>query len=82
MTLSRELSCDEIARIHDAVDIDLEGFRPRLHLLQLLGGVPALELACRGRSANRGMCAQPCRLPYTLEDAAGRVLSPAGRTLR
>ena len=32
-----------------------------------------------GRSANRGMCAQPCRLPYELIDENGRSLSPAGR---
>ena len=32
-----------------------------------------------GRSGNRGMCAQPCRLPYELIDENGRALSPAGR---
>ena len=32
-----------------------------------------------GRSANRGMCAQPCRLPYELIDENGHSLSPAGR---
>ena len=31
-----------------------------------------------GRSANRGLCAQPCRLPYELVDDAGRVLGDAG----
>ena len=79
VTLSRELSCDEIARIHDAVDIDLEVFAHGSICFSYSGVCLLSSFACRGRSANRGMCAQPCRLPYTLEDAAGRVLSPAGR---
>ncbi|MFR2030744.1 MAG: U32 family peptidase [Collinsella sp.] len=32
-----------------------------------------------GRSANRGMCAQPCRLPYELIDENGRSLSCRSR---
>ena len=34
-----------------------------------------LSHALGGRSANRGSCAQPCRLPYTLRDGDGRVLA-------
>ena len=34
-----------------------------------------------GRSANRGVCAQPCRLPYTIVDADGKKLADPGEYL-
>ena len=78
VTLSRELSVDEIARIA-AVGIELEVFAHGAICFCYSGVCLLSSFARAGRSANRGMCAQPCRLPYELIDAHGRVLSPAGR---
>ena len=80
VTLSRELSIDEIAAIHNACpDIDLEVFAHG-SICFSYSGVCLLSSFCQaGRSANRGMCAQPCRLPYELLDEDGRVLSAPGR---
>ena len=79
VTLSRELSLDEIAAIHERVDIDLEVFAHGSICFSSSGVCLLSSFACAGRSANRGMCAQPCRLPYDLVTEEGRVLSPAGR---
>ena len=79
VTLSRELSIPEIARIHDAVDIDLEVFAHGSICFSYSGVCLLSSFACAGRSANRGMCAQPCRLPYELLDETGRVLSSPDR---
>ena len=80
MTLSRELSIDEIAAIHDAApDVDLEVFSHGAICFCYSGLCLLSSFAMAGRSANRGMCAQPCRLPYELIDENGHSLSPAGR---
>ena len=79
VTLSRELSIPEIARIHEAVDIDLEVFAHGSICFSYSGVCLLSSFACAGRSANRGMCAQPCRLPYELIDETGRVLSSPDR---
>ena len=79
VTLSRELSVAEIAHIHKRVDIDLEVFAHGSICFSYSGVCLLSSFACAGRSANRGMCAQPCRLPYELVDETGTVLSPAGR---
>lgn len=79
VTLSRELSVDEIAHIHDAVDIELEVFSHGAICFCYSGICLLSSFTSRGRSANRGMCAQPCRLPYELIDESGRSWSAAGR---
>ena len=80
VTLSRELSIDEIAAIHNAApDVDLEVFSHGAICFCYSGLCLLSSFAMAGRSANRGMCAQPCRLPYELIDENGRTLSPAGR---
>ena len=80
VTLSRELSIDEIAAIHHAApDVDLEVFSHGAICFCYSGLCLLSSFAMAGRSANRGMCAQPCRLPYELIDENGRALSPAGR---
>ena len=80
VTLSRELSISEIARIHNAVpDVDLEVFSHGAICFCYSGLCLLSSFAMAGRSANRGMCAQPCRLPYDLIDERGRSISPAGR---
>lgn len=79
VTLSRELSIDEVAIIHDAVDIELEVFSHGAICFCYSGVCLLSSFTSRGRSANRGMCAQPCRLPYELIDETGRSWSKPGR---
>lgn len=75
VVLARELSLDEIAGIHRAVpDIPLEVFVHGALCVSYSGQCYVSE-ACYGRSANRGECAQFCRLPFQMEDADGRVMA-------
>jgi putative protease len=71
--LARELSLDEIRAIRAVADIELEGF---VYGALCVGesGRCYLSGAICGRSGNRGECAQPCRAPWNLADATGRVL--------
>ena len=68
VVLARELSIDEIRAIHDAVpDIELEAF---VHgaLCVCYSGRCYISEVLSGRSANRGACAQYCRMAYDLLD--------------
>ena len=78
VTLSRELSVAEIKQISQ-VDIDLEVFSHGAICFCYSGLCELSSFAMAGRSANRGMCAQPCRLPYELIDEDGRSIAPADR---
>lgn len=72
--LARELSVKEIAAIHEAVpDMELEVF---VHgaLCVCYSGVCYASEYCFGRSANRGECAQFCRLKFNLLDSDGREI--------
>ena len=74
VVLARELSLREISKIHEACpDVPLELF---VHgaLCVSYSGQCYVSQACFGRSANRGECAQFCRLPFSLVDAEGRVI--------
>lgn len=73
VTLSRELSLPEIRRIAQE-GVELEGFAHGA-LCFSYSGICQLSATGGARSANRGACAQPCRLPYDLVDAEGRRLS-------
>ena len=78
VTLSRELSLPEIARIsQEGVELECFGHGA---LCFCYSGVCMMSSLAGGRSANRGLCAQPCRLPYDLVDETGRVVSAPGRT--
>lgn len=73
--LARELSLDEVRAIRAAApEIELECF---IHgaLCVSYSGQCYLSYARGGRSGNRGACAQPCRLRYTLQDRDGTVLA-------
>jgi 23S rRNA 5-hydroxycytidine C2501 synthase len=72
--LARELSLAQIAAIRQATSVELEAF---IHgaLCVSFSGQCYFSEAMKGRSANRGECAQMCRLPYTLTDARGNVLA-------
>lgn len=65
VVLARELSIEEIAKIRDQTDIELEAF---VHgaLCVAYSGQCLTSESLGGRSANRGQCAQACRLPYEL----------------
>lgn len=78
VTLSRELSVDEIAQISQT-GIELEVFAHGAICFCYSGICLLSSFTSRGRSANRGMCAQPCRLPYELLDETGRSWSGPGR---
>ena len=65
VTLARELSLAEIAAIRRATDCDLEIFVHGALCVAYSGQCFSSE-AWGGRSANRGQCAQACRLPYDL----------------
>ena len=68
IVLARELTLDEIRRIRQEVDIETEVF---VHgaLCMSVSGACYLSCLLGGRSGNRGLCAQPCRLNFT---SAGR----------
>ena len=73
VVLARELSLQQIKEIHDRCNVELEVF---VHgaLCVSYSGQCYISQACFGRSANRGECAQFCRLPLTLKDGNGRIL--------
>ena len=75
VVLARELSLSEIRKIHEACpETPLEIF---VHgaLCVSYSGQCYVSQACYGRSANRGSCAQFCRLPFDLIDADGKVIA-------
>ena len=65
VTLARELSLQEVAVIHDKTGADLEIFVHGALCVAYSGQCFSSE-AWGGRSANRGQCAQACRLPYEM----------------
>lgn len=73
LVLPRELTLEEIKKMAEAVSIPLESFIHGALCVSYSGRCHASYATC-GRSANRGECAQLCRLPYTLTDAEGRVI--------
>ena len=74
VVLARELSLRQIDLIHRAVPgVRLEAFVHGALCVSYSGQCYASQF-CFDRSANRGKCAQFCRLPFTLQDAKGRTL--------
>ena len=67
VVLSREVSLEAIKHIIDNCDVEIEVF---IHgaLCVCYSGQCLMSSMIGGRSGNRGRCAQPCRLPYTLVD--------------
>lgn len=72
IVLARELSLNEISQICSTVDVPVEVFVHGALCVSYSGDCQASFLAT-GRSANRGECAQICRLPYRLTDSEGNV---------
>lgn len=74
VVLARELSLAEIGKVHqDCPDVSLEIF---VHgaLCVSYSGQCYVSQACFGRSANRGECAQFCRLAFDMVDAEGKTI--------
>lgn len=73
VVLSRELSINEIKNICDNTNVEIETF---IHgaLCICYSGQCLFSSIIGGRSGNRGLCAQPCRLPYTLMDEGNNIL--------
>ena len=72
--LAREMSLSEMEEVHGACPIELEAF---VHgaLCMCVSGQCYLSAMLGGRSGNRGMCAQPCRLPFAAPGGTGHDLS-------
>lgn len=72
--LARELTKREIKAIHNKVNIPLEAFAHGA-LCEGYSGQCLFSSFLGGRSANRGECAQPCRLKYEIGNKSGHLLS-------
>ena len=73
IVVARELSLKEINEIYKGIDVPIEAFVHGALCVSYSGDCQASCIAM-GRSANRGECAQMCRLPYILYDGSGNVL--------
>jgi 23S rRNA 5-hydroxycytidine C2501 synthase len=73
VVLARELNLDQIKEISQASDVELEFFVSGALCVSFSGNC-YMSIAGGERSANRGSCAQNCRLPYQLTDGTGKVL--------
>lgn len=73
VVLARELNLEQITQIRKETDVVLEYF---IHgaLCVSYSGQCYMSQSINGRSANRGQCAQPCRLPYNMVDKNGKIL--------
>lgn len=71
--LARELNLDQIRDIRNATDVELEFFVSGALCVSFSGNC-YMSVANGERSANRGSCAQNCRLPYNLIDGNGTTL--------
>jgi putative protease len=73
VVLARELNLDQIKDISNATDVELEFFVSGALCVSFSGNC-YMSVANGERSANRGSCAQNCRLPYNLIDGTGKTL--------
>ncbi len=73
VVLARETPMKEIKRIKDTSEIELEGF---IHgaLCVSYSGQCLMSSLIGGRSGNRGTCAQPCRMAYSIVDENGKLV--------
>lgn len=73
VVLARETPLEEIRRIRESSSMELEGF---IHgaLCVSYSGQCIMSSVIGGRSGNRGKCAQPCRMPYSIMDKKGELL--------
>lgn len=74
VVLARELTLNQISEISAQTEVELEAFVHGALCVSYSGQCYMSQANC-GRSANRGQCAQYCRLPYQLLDADDNILS-------
>ncbi len=74
VVLAREMTLEEIKEVSSSCPVELEAF---LHgaLCMSVSGQCYLSAVLGGRSGNRGLCAQPCRLPFSIPGGTGHDLS-------
>ncbi len=80
LVLPREMSFEEIKELSAASPIETEMFIHGAHCVSLSGQC-LMSYVMGGRSGNRGECAQPCRLSYTMGEGGGCLLSLADMCL-
>lgn len=80
VVLARELNLDQIREIHEATNVELEFFVTGALCVSFSGNC-YMSVANGERSANRGSCAQNCRLPYRLIDGQGDTLIESSHLL-
>lgn len=73
IVIARETDIETIREISAAVDVPIEAFVHGALCVSYSGDCRASQVIM-GRSANRGNCAQMCRLPYTLIDGSGSII--------
>ena len=73
VVLARELSLKQICEIADQTSVKLEAFVHGALCVSYSGQCYISQALCN-RSANKGVCAQLCRLPYSLLDASGNTI--------
>ena len=73
VVLARELNLHQIKEIHETADVELEFFVTGALCVSFSGNC-YMSVSNGERSANRGSCAQNCRLPYNLIDGHGETL--------
>ncbi len=80
VVLARELSIAEMKQIRKEADVELEAF---VHgaLCYSYSGQCLFSSILGGRSGNRGRCAQPCRLPYTVLDENKKLIKKESHIL-
>ena len=74
LVLARELTLDEIREIVQSVSVPVECFVHGALCVSYSGRCHA-SFATLGRSANRGECAQICRMPFSLKDSGGKMIA-------
>ncbi|MCQ2237263.1 MAG: U32 family peptidase [Bacteroidales bacterium] len=74
VVLARELSLEQIKEIADKTTVRLEAFIHGALCVSYSGRCFMSQAIC-GRSANRGECSQPCRLPYTILSSEGETIA-------
>ena len=80
VVLARELNLDQVKEIHETSDTELEFFVSGALCVSFSGNC-YMSVANGERSANRGSCAQNCRLPYQLIDGQGTTLIESSHLL-
>ncbi len=74
VVLPREMNKAEVKKIKDNTDVEIEMFVHGAHCMSVSGQC-YMSSMFGGRSGNRGLCAQPCRLPFAAENGTGFDLS-------